>query len=140
MRHDIAARVRWIREPRAINAAQFLAYIMAGCAGLLAAAGGVPTLLTGTIGPVMSVAVGSVLGLGGAVGALAVLTGHWWAERVALLIVGTGWVMLLPASLYYASLGKSSAVWLIVALVITAIADIFKRYRRIDWAYLDPTK
>jgi hypothetical protein len=131
---------KWIREPRAINAAQILAYIAAGAAGLLAALGGIPTLLTGTIGPVMSVAVGVVLCVGGAIGSVAVISGHWWLERVALMIVGLGWVLLLPAALYYASLGRSSAVWLIVALVVTALSDIFKRYRRIDWAYLDPTR
>jgi hypothetical protein len=129
-----------VHEPAAINAAQVVAYLTAGAAGLLAALGGVPTLLTGTIGPVMSVAVGSVLVLGGVIGAAAVLSGHWWLERVALLIVGLGWVMLLPAALAFAVSGKSSAVWLIVALVVTALSDIFKRFRRIDWAYLDPTK
>jgi len=129
-----------VHEPAAINAAQVVAYITAGAAGLLAALGGVPTLLTGTIGPVMSVAVGAVLVVGGLLGAAAVLSGHWWLERVALMVVGLGWVMVLPAALAFAISGRSSAVWLVVALVITALSDIFKRFRRIDWAYLDPTK
>jgi hypothetical protein len=129
-----------VHEPAAINAAQVLAYVTAGAAGLLAALGGVPTLLTGTIGPIMSVFVGGVLVVGGAVGAFAVLAGHWWLERVALLILALGWVMVLPASLAFALSGRSSAVWLVVALVIMTLSDIFKRFRRIDWAYLDPTK
>ena len=129
-----------VHEPAAINAAQVVAYITAGAAGLLAALGGVPTLLTGTIGPVMSVVVGLFLLAGGIVGAFSVLSGHWWLERVALLITGLGWVLVLPAALAFAVGGKSSAVWLVVALIVTALSDIFKRYRRIDWAYLDPTK
>jgi hypothetical protein len=88
----------------------------------------------------MSVAVGAFLVVGGALGAAAVLSGHWWLERVALMVVGLGWVMVLPAALAFAWSGRSSAVWLVVALVITALSDIFKRFRRIDWAYLDPTK
>ena len=132
---------RWmLHPPRWINAAQVTAYTMAGVAGLLAAVGGVPTLLTGTIGPLMAVVVGSVLVVGGVIGSLAVLGGQWWLERVALLTVGLGWVMVLPAALFYAATGRSSAVWLIVALVVTALSDIFKRYRHIDWAYLDPTR
>jgi dipeptide/tripeptide permease len=56
------------------------------------------------------------------------------------MVVALGWVMVLPAALAFAVTGRSSAVWLVVALVITALSDIFKRFRRIDWAYLDPTK
>lgn len=132
---------RWLREPAAINAAQVIAYVMAGAAGLLAASGGIPNILTLTIGPVLSVAVGAVLVVGGIIGAAAVLTGHWWLERVALLITGLGWVLLLPASLFFAFSGRgTSAIWLVVALVITALSDVFKRYKRIDWAYLDPAR
>jgi hypothetical protein len=55
--------------------------------------------------------------------------------------VGLGWVLLLPAALFFALAGRgSSGIWLVVALVITALSDVFKRYRRIDWAYLDPAR
>jgi hypothetical protein len=133
--------LRLLREPTGINMAQLLAYIMAGAAGLLAAVGGAPTFVQGTIGPVLSVAVGSVLALGGIIGAVAIIFGHWWLERIALLITGLGWVLLLPAALFFAFSGRStSGIWLVVALVIVALSDCFKRYKRIDWAYLDPTK
>jgi hypothetical protein len=114
---------------------------MAGGAGLLAAVGSAPVFLTGSIGPLLSVLVGGVLVVGGIVGAVAVVAGHWWLERVALLVVGLGWVMLLPAALFFAVAGRgSSGIWLVVALVITALSDVFKRYKRVDWAYLDPTR
>lgn len=132
-------RLVMFHEPSWINAAQVITNVAASGAGLLAAVGGMPVLVTGTIGPVLAVAVGSVLFVGGMIGAISVLLGMWWMERVALLTVGLGWVLLLPASLTVAING-SSAVWLVVALIFAATGDVFKRYRRIDWAYLDPTK
>lgn len=129
------------REPAILNAAQVVGNLAAAVAGTLAAVGGMPLLVTGTIGPVMAVGVGSVLLIGGTIGAVAVLAGAWWLERVALLIVGLGWVMMLPASFAYALSGRATGqVWLIVALILTALGDVFKRYRRIDWAYLDPAR
>lgn len=128
--------MRLFREPRAINAAQVLADLVAAAAGLLAMVGGVPNLLTGQIGPVLAVYVGAVLLVGGVVGAAAVLVGAWWLERLALLVIALGWVLMLPACLSFAMTpGRSSAVWLVVALIMVALSDIFKRYRRLDWAY-----
>jgi hypothetical protein len=123
-----------------INGAQVATNVAAAAAGLLAALGGSPTLITGQIGPVLSVAVGGVLLVGGTLGTVTVLIGNWWLERVALLVVGLGWVLLLPASLGFAMSGRSSGVWLVVALIFAALGDVFKRYRRIDWAYLDPAR
>lgn len=131
---------KFFREPATINAAQVVTNLAAASAGMLAAVGGLPTLVTGTIGPVLAVTVGTVLVVGGVLGAITVLLGMWWLERVALLIVGLGWVMLLPASLTVAMSGRGYAVWLVVALITAALGDVFKRYRRIAWAYLDPAK
>lgn len=132
-------RLVMFHEPSWINAAQVITNVAASCAGLLAAVGGLPVLVTGTLGPQLAVGVGSVLFLGGMLGAISVLLGMWWMERVALLTIGLGWLLLLPASLAVAANG-SSAIWLVVALIFAAVGDVFKRYRRIDWAYLDPTK
>jgi hypothetical protein len=133
--------LRLLGEPFAINAAQVAGYSMAGGAGLLAAIGGAPTFLTGTIGPLLSVGVGSTLVIGGVIGTIAVLAGHWWLERIALLVTGLGWALLLPAAVFFALSPRSSGgIWLVVALVIVALCDVFKRYRRISWAYLDPAR
>jgi hypothetical protein len=130
-----------LHEPAAINAAQFLANVAAAGSGLLAMLGGMPNVLTAQIGPVLAVLVGSILLIGGTLGALAVLTGAWWLERISLLIVAVGWVSLLPAAISFANRPQSTGtIWLIVALLFVALSDIFKRYRRIDWAYLDPTR
>lgn len=130
------------REPKAINGAQVVTNFVAAVAGFLAASGSLSTIVTGQIGPILSVIVGSILVVGGLMGAVAVLLGLWWLERVALLVTGLGWTLLLPAALSFAFSGKptSAAIWLIVALLFAALGDIFKRYLRIHWAYLDPRR
>lgn len=133
-------KLEWmVREPHVINIAQVAGNLAAAAAGAMAAIGGFPVLVTGTIGPILAVGVGSVLVLGGVLGAVTVLRGMWWLERVALLIMGLGWVLLLPACLTVALKG-SSGVWLVIALIATAVSDVVKRYKRIDWAYLDPAR
>jgi Zn-dependent protease with chaperone function len=130
-----------LHEPAMITAAQLVGNLAAAIAGLLAAAGGMPSIVTANIGPVLAVGVGSLLFVGGLLGFVCNLLGAWWLERVALLIVGLGWICLLPASLTFAFNGAATGtIWLIVALIFTALSDVFKRYRRIDWAYLDPMR
>lgn len=131
-----------LRDPAQINIAQIIGNLVAAGAGALAALGGIPGLVTGTIGPVLAVGVGSVLVVGGIIGTVTVLFGLWWLERVSLLIMGLGWALLLPACLTVTMSGRpnTSGVWLVVALIVTALCDIFKRYKRIGWAYMDPTR
>ena len=133
---------RVVREPAFINALQIAGYAIAATAGLLASLGGLPNIVTGQIGAVLSVSVGAALVLGGFIGAWAVISGTWWLERVALWITGVGYVALLVPTLFYAATGRASTstIWLIVALEVAAIIDNMKRYRRIDWAYLNPAK
>lgn len=128
------------REPAIIKGAQIVGDLAAAVAGFLAVLNGLPYLLTGTIGPLMAVVVGSTLVVGGLLGTFAVVRGLWWLERVALLIVGLGWVMILPAAATFQATGRGGVGWLVVALICTALADIFKRYQKIAWAYLDPAK
>ena len=138
---SIEKAIRLIREPRRINAAQIVAYTIAAASGFMAVLGVAnPTFMAVTIGPALIAVVGGILLVGGVLGAFAVFRGMWWLERIALRIVGTGWFALLPAALFYSVTGKTSATWLVVALVGTALADAYKRYNRIEWAYLDPTR
>lgn len=129
------------REPRGINAAQVITNFAAAGAGALAAIGAGPDFLLGQVGPLLSVIVGTILFIGGIVGGVTVLFGNWWLERVALLITGLGWLLLLPAALSYAlSSPRGYGIWLVVALISASLGDIFKRYLRIQWAYLDPRR
>jgi len=130
-----------IKEPWQINLAQIIQYAVASVAGILAAIGAAsPTFMSSTIGPVLIIVVGSILAGGGAIGTFAVIRGMWVIERIALIIIGIGWFALLPAASIYAITKQSPAIWLVFILLIWALADTFKRYRRIDWAYLDPTR
>ncbi|AYQ98988.1 hypothetical protein PBI_ANJALI_18 [Arthrobacter phage Anjali] len=129
------------REPWMINAAQILQYLVAVLAGFMAALGVAnPQFLAQTVSAPMIVGVGVTLIIGGAIGALSVSRGMWWLERIALWIVGVGLGALLIPATYYAFNGRSPAIWLVLFLVVYSLCDVFKRYRRIDWAYLDPAK
>jgi hypothetical protein len=128
------------REPKAINGAQVITNFAAASSGALAVLGGAPVFLTGTVGPFLSVIVGSILVLGGVTGGVTVLLGNWWLERVALMITGLGWTLLLPACLTFAMTARGYGIWLVVALIFAALGDIVKRYLRIQWAYLDPRR
>lgn len=133
--------VKLISEPRAINTAQFILYTIATVTGFAAAIGALNPLFTSsTVGPWLIVTAGSILTIGGVAGAVSIPTGMWWLERIALMILGVSWLMLLPAATYYATVTTSSAIWLVIALLCTAILSLYIRYRRIDWAYLDPTR
>jgi hypothetical protein len=137
----VARAVRMISEPRAINTAQIILYIIAAAAGLAAAVGALNPLFTSaTVGPWIIITVGIILALGGITGGYAVIAGLWWVERIALIVLGVSWIMLLPAALFFAFSTHNSAIWLVIALLATAVLSLFIRYRRIDWAYLDPTR
>lgn len=139
------SRVPWysvivghLAEPRWITALQILTYVAAGAAGTLVVVAAFPYLFRGVLSPWLAFAVGAVLAVGGVVGAVSCLRGTWWLERVALLLVGLGWVLLVP-SVAAASLHPLVRTFIFL-LIVVAVVDCAKRYRRIDWAYLDPTK
>ncbi|WNM72807.1 membrane protein [Arthrobacter phage RedFox] len=139
------ARVPWysliterLAEPRWITLLQVLSYIVAAAAGSLVVAGAFPYLFRGVLSPVITAGVGLILGVGALIGVGACWGGVWWLERVALLLVGLGWVLLVP------SVVSVHMWWLVKLFILLLLAglllDVCKRYRRIDWAYLDPTK
>jgi len=131
----------WIHEPWAINAAQCLQYAVGVFAGVMAVTRTAsPQFMTSSLGPTLITVVGAVLVLGCSVGLYAVIRGYWWLERIGLIITGAGFFALLPAAIYYSASGRNTAIWLVLVLVVWALCDVFKRYRRIDWAYLDPSK
>jgi hypothetical protein len=129
------------REPKAISGAQVITNFAAAIAGALAAIGAGPAFLAGQVGTMLSFVVGIILVIGGVVGGITVLFGNWWLERVALMVTGLGWALLLPAAISFAMSGRGGGgIWLVVALITAALGDIVKRYLRIQWAYLDPRR
>ena len=133
---------RFIREPWFINLLQIVGYALAAVCGLLAALGGIPNIVTFQLGNFLAIVVGSMLTSAGAVGAYSVIKGYWGLEQAALWIIGIGYVgLLIPTVAYALAPGRTnSTLWLIVALEVQAITATIIRYRRIDWAYLDPAK
>lgn len=138
------SRLPWYRlitarlsEPAVITAFQICSHFAAALAGALAVAGAFPYLLYG-LPPVLTFAVGLVLVVGGLAGAAACLRGVWVVERIALMLVGLGWVSIVPSVLFVRLPGMVKLF--ILLLLAVAVFDVCKRYRHIDWAYLDPTK
>lgn len=127
-----------LAEPRYITAFQIVSYCAAAAAGALVVFAAFPYLFVGVLSPLMAFAVGVVLAGGGVVGVVSCWRGVWWLERVALLLTGLGWALLVP-SVLAAHLHPLVRAFIIL-LIGVAVVDCGKRYRRIDWAYLDPTK
>lgn len=138
------ARVPWyhiitrrLAEPAVITALQIGSYLAFGLVGSLVIFGSLPYISLSMVAPWVALFVGVVLALGAVIGAVSCLKGVWWLERVALLLSALGWLLLVP-SVMTATDGLLRTF--ILLLVSIAVFDICKRYRRIDWAYLDPTK
>lgn len=130
---------RRLAEPAIITALQIATYVMTGSAGGLVMLGALPFLFIHAVSPITAFIVGAILLLGSILGTISCLKGVWWLERIALLLTGLGWILIIPSVLSVDSLNDTAKTF-IVMLTAIAIFDNFKRYRRIDWAYLDPTK
>jgi len=141
MNAGVQRAVKLISEPRGINVAQIILYGVAAVAGVAAFLGAIsPLFTTSTVGPWVIATSGGFLAVGGAIGVPAVVRGLWWLECIALIVTGVGWLILVPAAAYFAVTSHNSAIWLIIGLLVAVLCDAYKRYRRIDWAYLDPTR
>lgn len=141
MNAGVQRAVKLISEPRGINVAQIILYGIAATAGAAAVLGAINPMFTSTtVGPWVIATSGGFLTAGGLIGVLAVSLGMWWLERIALIVTGVGWLILVPAAVYFAVNTHNSAIWLVIGLLGGVLCDVYKRYRRIDWAYLDPTR
>lgn len=122
-----------IAEPRVFRLLQFVIYI-----ALLVAGVGVlintPDNIQEVLGNFLIYVFGGFVALGAILGAVAVLPGVWWLERVGLLALGTGFLMYIVIVI---SLGASVvSVIVYVAFVLTFI----QRWTEIRGAYLAPRK
>lgn len=131
---------RWwagLEGPAWVTVGQMMTYVVAAAAGVVAIVAG-PQVLVGQVGWFLVLSLGVVLVTGGVTGFVSCLRGWWWLERVAVGLCALGWSMQLP-SILTAEL-RPGTRWLFVLLIAAMLLDYFKRYRRIDWAYLDPDK
>lgn len=129
--------IQRLAEPAVITALQIGSHLATAAAGGLVMFGAFPYLFRG-ISPLVAFSVGLVLMVGGLLGVAACWRGVWWLERVALVLVGLGWLLLVP-SVLAVHLHVMFKAFIFIMLAV-ALFDVGKRYRRIDWAYLDPTK
>jgi hypothetical protein len=120
-----------IAEPRVFRLLQFGVYICLGIAGV-----GVlldpPALIQDVLGSTLPYVFGSFVTMGAILGAIAVLPGIWWLERVSLLALGTGLLMYI---VIVVTLGSSIvSIILYIAFLLTFI----QRWTEIRSAALAP--
>jgi hypothetical protein len=108
-----------VEEPRVLRVAQFSLYLT------LTFLGGVflsdpPRSYEGVLGVVLAWVFGVSITAGGLFGALAVLPGWWWLERLGIISLwtGLGMYIVVAASLQASSVGLGVAVALAIAMLI----------------------
>jgi hypothetical protein len=87
--HSIRKLWESVTEPRHIKATYACVYLLVlttGIATLL----GPPRSIEGQLGTVLTVLWSVFLVVGGTVGAVTVLPGWWWAERMGIILTSTG--------------------------------------------------
>lgn len=108
-----------VEEPRVLRIAQFALYIT------LAVLGGIflsdpPSSYEGVLGLILALVFGVAITGGGLLGAIAVLPGTWWLERLGIISLWTGLAMyiVVATALGASSVGIGVAVALAIALII----------------------
>lgn len=108
-----------IEEPRVKRTVYFAMYLT------LTFLGGVfladpPRNFEGVLGIVLAIVFGSAVFGGGLLGALAVLPGIWWVERLSIIALWTGLSMyvVVAITLGASSIGIAIAIWMMLSLVV----------------------
>lgn len=122
-----------IAEPRIIRLMQFVIYLCMFYAGLRLLIQP-PPQFTSVLGLVLSYMFASFIFLGAMFGAIAVLPGIWWLERVGLISLSTGMGIYMIVAF---SLG-SSAMGICVALAFAL--TFLQRYLEIKGPALAPRR
>lgn len=86
----------------------------------------------------------ALLLLGGLCGAIAVLPGLFWLERIAIVATGFGLLIFLVALLVALNAGivdNAGAVWPVFGMVFGLLANIAgTRWSRVQYGYRDPER
>ncbi len=108
-----------IEEPRIIRLLQFALYVVLTIIGSVYLSQA-HTSYEGILGPVLAHTLGALIVFGGVLGALAVLPGIWWVERLAVISLWTGLAIYLVVALsVQISVLSVGITWaLIIALAI----------------------
>lgn len=95
----LARKLYWkITEPRHVKVVYFFFYLLAVVAGILSFLF-TPHSVSGMLGPVLSGVWASLFLVGGLAGAVSVLPGWWWAERLlGISLIGMGLAVYLSVA------------------------------------------
>lgn len=120
-----------IAEPRVQRLVQFGIYVTLAVLGALFLVDP-PRSYEGLLGNVLALVFGALVFGGGTIGALAVLPGRWWAERVAIIALWTGLAMYIIVAIGL----NASAVGIGVALCL-ALA-LLSRWLEVRGSQIEP--
>ena len=127
-----------VQEPRVLTVLQCLIYLATLGIGI-SAFGSPPSSIQGALGVTLTMMWAVSLILGGALGAVAVLPGIWWLERVAVLACVTGALMYASVvlHLHLSETGNRLPQLGFVVVTLIAFAQRWSQIRR--YAY-DPER
>jgi hypothetical protein len=128
---------RWfllIQEPRIVRIAMFAIYVYFIVAGVQAFTS-TPDHFYQVTGPRIVFSIGVFFIVGGVVGLVAVLPGHWYIERVGLVALALG---CLARGVLVSALGVSDVGASILNILILFLFVRFLTIRRADYAPIAP--
>jgi hypothetical protein len=120
-----------IAEPRVQRLVQLGIYLVFAVLGGIFLADP-PRSYEGLLGDVLAAVFGALICGGGVIGAVAVLPGRWWAERIAIIALWTGLAMYIVVAFGL----NASAVGIAVA-VCFAFA-LLKRWLEVRGSQIEP--
>ncbi|MGI6878846.1 hypothetical protein [Microbacterium sp. gxy059] len=113
-----------ITEPRHLKVFYFGVYALTLAIGLVTLAQP-PQSIEGPLGPILAALWAGMLTAGGLGGALAVLPGWWWAERLSVLLAMGGTYIYAGIAVYLHVTGPPGSQRLTQALTIILATTVF---------------
>lgn len=138
----IRVRVRrlWesITEPRHLKVAYFAIYLLTVGVGVVTATNP-PQSIEGPLGPILTAIWSGLFTVGGAVGAITVLPGWWWVERLlglAPILMGLAIYLSVAATLHWHNIDTGSSRLTQIGIILLASAPFTLRGLLIrDYSY-----
>lgn len=126
-----------VQEPKIITVLQFFIYLMSLVGGVLTLIFP-PVSLSSIMGEHMSIWWAVSLTTGGLFGAIACPLGVWWAEKVALLLVFTGYLMYF-VSVLERQIQSESGSWVTqLSSLAMLLVYLVTRYAAVRFYAYDP--
>lgn len=127
-----ALRRAWDRvtRPRHVKVIYLVIYVVSGGIGVVTLLNP-PQTISGEVGPVLSTVWACLFILGGAVGAVTVLPGWWWAERllgIAPIMIGLAIYLSVATVLHWQALDTGGSRATQIGIILLAASPFILRF------------